>query len=208
MRLPRLALVLLLVLFPDAVSAAVVRVDVRRRDDAGTHERVIARVHFAVDPKRPANRAIADIDAAPVNTDGLVEFSGDLLMFVAKATSRSRGTVFVEVVNRGRDQSLALMSDASQGGPAPEAWDLGDRFLLEQGFTVAFLGWQFDVPPSQGLTFSAPLARVDGVVRETAIVPSRIEGGLAFRLAYCAAPAMRQAAALTYRVRQIGRAHV
>ena len=30
--------------------AEVVRIDVRRRDDAGTHERIIARVHFATDP--------------------------------------------------------------------------------------------------------------------------------------------------------------
>ena len=55
----------LLLLLAQVASAEVVRIDVRRRDDAGTHERVIGRVHFAIDPKLPANRAIADLDLAP-----------------------------------------------------------------------------------------------------------------------------------------------
>ena len=62
---------------------------------------MIARVHFAVDPKLPANRAIADLALAPRNADGLVEFSSDLLFFQPKASARARGTVFLEVVNRG-----------------------------------------------------------------------------------------------------------
>ena len=141
----------------------------RRRDDVGTHERVIGRVYFAIDPKLPANRAIADIDLAPKNADGKVEFSSDLLFFRPKRADRARGSVFLEVVNRGRDQSLAIMSGAQQRDLSPESWDLGDRFLLEQGFAVAFLGWQFDVQPSEGLTFQAPIAPVEGLVRETHI---------------------------------------
>jgi hypothetical protein len=57
-----------LLLVPFA-SAEVVKIDIRSRDDAGTHERVIGRVHFAVDPSLQANRAIADIDLAPRNGD-------------------------------------------------------------------------------------------------------------------------------------------
>ena len=37
--------------------------------------------------------------------------------------------------------------------------------MLTQGFAAAFLGWQFDVQPAQGLTFEAPIAPVRGVVR-------------------------------------------
>ena len=124
----------------------------RSREDYGTHERVIARVHYAVDPKVPANQRIADLSSAPRNADGKVEFEGDLLLFLPKRPASSRGTVFLEVVNRGRDQSLGLMSEARQRDLAPENWNLGDRFLLEQGFTVAFLGWRFDVQPRDGLT--------------------------------------------------------
>src|SRR5688572_26932909 len=110
----RLRFCVLLLLIADAAAAEVVRIDVTRRDDAGTHERLIARVHFAVNPNNAANRRIADIDAAPRNTAGQVEFAGDLLMFIPKAGTRTRGTVFLEVPNRGRDQSLALLSGARQ----------------------------------------------------------------------------------------------
>ena len=51
----------LLLVLAHVASAEVVKIEVRRRDDAGTHERVIGRVHFAIDPKLSANRDIADL---------------------------------------------------------------------------------------------------------------------------------------------------
>src|SRR5438132_12386754 len=106
MRRFRLLLWLLFfILESHAAFAEVVRVEIRRRDDAGTHERLIGRVHFKIDPALPANRSIADIVFAPRNKDGMVEFSSDLLFFRPKTTQQARGSVFLEVVNRGRDQS-------------------------------------------------------------------------------------------------------
>jgi hypothetical protein len=197
----RLRFCVLLLLIANAAAAEVVRIDVTRRDDAGTHERIIARVHFAIDPTNAANRRIADVDAAPRNAVGRVEFASDLLMFIPKQGSRTRGTVFLEVPNRGRDQSLALLSGAQQQDLAPEAWVLGDRFLLEQGFTVAFLGWQFDVNARQGLTFAAPVAQVGGLVRESHVEPGRGRRSIRFPLTYCAAPGSQDAAVLTFRTR-------
>jgi hypothetical protein len=193
----RVASVLLLV--AQAASAEVVRIDVRARDDFGTHERVLARVHYATDPKLPANQAVADLAAAPRNAAGRVEFAGDLLLFLPKRSDSARGTVFLEVVNRGRDQSLGLMSEARQRDLAPENWNLGDRFLLEQGFTVAFLGWQFDVQPGNGLALSVPTAPVSGVVRASAVTVSRSGPGGAIGLTYCATDASQPDATLTFR---------
>jgi len=181
-------------------SAEVVRIDVQRRDDWGTHERIIGRVHFAIDPRAPANRAIADIDHAPRNREGKVEFASDLLFFRPKDPARARGAVFVEVVNRGRDQSLAIMSGARQRSLAPESWSLGDGFLLEQGFAVAFLGWQFDVRPSQGLTLTAPIAPVDGLVRDAHIELAH-PGAVEIPLTYCVTESGRASATLTFRAR-------
>jgi hypothetical protein len=190
----------LLLLLAQVAAAEVVRVEVRRRDDAGTHERVIGRVYFAIDPKLPANRTIADIDLARTNADGKIEFSSDLLFFRPKQANRARGSVFLEVVNRGRDQSLAIMSGAQQRDLSPESWNLGDRFLLEQGFAVAFLGWQFDVAPLQGLTFQAPIAAGEGLVRETHI---ETNGGrtVEFGFTYCASDPRQPDATLTFRAR-------
>jgi hypothetical protein len=191
--------VIVLLVVSRVASAEVVRIDVRSRADAGTHDRIIARVHYAVDPKLPVNQAIADLAFAPRNPQGKVEFAGDLLLFLPKSASSARGTVFLEVVNRGRDQSLGLMSDARQRDLAPENWNLGDRFLLEQGFTVAFLGWQFDVAPGEGLSLTVPTASVNGVVRASAVTVGRSGPGGAIGLAYCAADASQPDAVLTYR---------
>jgi hypothetical protein len=192
---------LLVALGATTAWAEVVRIDVRRRDDAGTHERIIARVHFATDPRLPANRAIVDLAHAPRNADGLVEYSSDLLFFQPKAPERARGAVFLEIVNRGRDQALGLMTGAVQRSLAPESWSMGDGFLLERGFAVAFLGWQFDVTPAQGLTFQAPVAPVDGRVRASAIIVEAGSRDTGFALPYCAASPTQAGATVTYRQR-------
>jgi hypothetical protein len=198
----------LLIVVAHVASAEVVRVDVRSRDDFGTHERVIARVHYAVDPMLPVNQRIADLAAAPRNGSGRVEFAGDLLIFLPKRADTARGTVFLEIVNRGRDQSLGLMSDARQRDLAPENWNLGDRFLLEQGFTVAFLGWQFDVRPGDGLALAVPTAPVSGLVRTSSVTVSRSGPGGAIGLAYCAANPSQPDAVLTFRATINGLADV
>jgi hypothetical protein len=187
----------LLLLLAHVASAAVVKIEIRRRDDAGTPERVIGRAHFAVDPKLPANRGIADVDLAPRNAEGMVEFAADVLFFRPKDADRARGTVFFEVVNRGR----SVAGNHEQRDLSPESWDLGDRFLMEQGFAVAFLGWQFDVRPSEGLTFQVPIAPVVGLVRESHIEAYRGKRSVDFPLAYCAFDPGRKTATLTFRAR-------
>src|SRR6266850_3659761 len=200
-QLPSLGLLALILLQTAPLRAELRRIEVRRRDDFGTYERIIGRAFFAVDPALAANGGIADVKFAPKNADGQVEFAGDLLYFRPRAPAKTRGTVFLEIVNRGRDQALGLMSAAVQQNLAPENWDLGDRFLLEQGFSVAFLGWQFDVRPSQGLTFQAPLAPVEGVVRTSHIEDRESAGDVTFPLFYCAADKSDKDANVTFRSR-------
>lgn len=193
-----------LLLVAHAAAAEVVRIDVRRRDDYGTHTRIIGRVHYAIDPMAPANRGITDLLLAPRNADGKVEFSGDLLFFLPKSAASATGTVFLEVPNRGRDQSLIIMSDARSRSLLPEDWDMGDRFALERGFTVAFLGWQFDVQPQDGLTFQAPSAAVQGVVRASYVDNGTGPRYLGFRVPYCARDPKQADATFSFRTRMEG----
>ncbi len=191
----------LVLLICGTAAAEVQRIEIRSRADAGPYERLFGRVYYSVDPNKAANRAIADIARAPKNAAGQVEFSGDVLVWRPKEARRSRGSVFLEVVNRGGPQSVYLISGARGGDASPERWDLGDRFLLEQGFTVVFLGWQFDVASGHGLTFQAPSAPVTGVVRESLVVESSNVRGNAFPLSYCSADPMEEAARVTHRTR-------
>jgi hypothetical protein len=76
---------------------------------------------------------------------------------------------------------------------------MGDRFVLDQGFAVAFLGWQFDVRPPQGLTFDAPVAPVRGVVRASYVEDGGGPRYTGFGVQYCARDAAQPEAALTFR---------
>ncbi|MFN3324586.1 MAG: alpha/beta hydrolase domain-containing protein [Bryobacteraceae bacterium] len=114
--------------------------------NAGPYERIVARAHFAIDPKLPANRAIADIDLAPRNEAGLVEFSADLYVLKPRDPAKGNGAVLFEVVNRGRKLLLNTFQYAKSSLDPRTADEFGDNFLLEEGFTMVWLGWQFDVP--------------------------------------------------------------
>jgi hypothetical protein len=181
-------------------SAGVVRIEITHRDVFGKYERIVGRVFFAIDPRSPANRDIADLQLAPVGTTGLVEFSSDVLFIRPRTAGHALGTVFLEIVNRGREQSLGLMSGGvTPDDAAPEHWDLGDRFVLEQGFTLAFIGWQFDVPQGHGLSLQAPVVAVRGPVRVSYVERRSGTASVTFGLEYCAPDRGAAGGQLTYR---------
>lgn len=153
-------------------QAAVTRVEVAERTDLPVdgYERIAAKVYFAVDPRLPANRAIVDIDLAPRNAAGLVEFSADLLVLRPKDAAKSNGTAFLEIANRGSSPFWgALNLGAARGMPGKQ--DMGDHFMLDQGFTLVWVGWQFDVTGTSNVKLYAPvLAGVTGKVRTEILV--------------------------------------
>ncbi len=118
-------------------------------------EKIIARVHFAVSPTDPHNRAVVDLALAPRNPQGEVEFSADL--FLLRPTQQSNGALLIEIPNRGGKGILPLI-DGGKADPATPV-DLGDAWLLQQGFTFASLGWQWDAIDTPGaMRLYAPVA--------------------------------------------------
>lgn len=162
-------LVLGLALTASAARAEVTKVEILSRAAVGSsgYEKVVGQVHFAIDPKAPRNRVIVDIDKAPTNKAGRVEFSSDFYLLRPIDALRSNGVALVEVSNRGRKGLLTGFSRAAANlDPSSDA-DLGDGFLTGQGYTLAWVGWQFDVPRRGGLMrFDAPrTAGVTAIVR-------------------------------------------
>jgi hypothetical protein len=166
-------------------AAEVVRIDVQSRADlvggkpfgaAGPYEKMSGRIYFEVDPKNPANTIITDIDKAPTNARGRVEFSADFFLIKPKQIERGNGTVLYEVSNRGGKGMLGFYNRATGSlNPTSEA-EMGDGFLMKGGFTLLWLGWQFDPPQREGLLrVYAPIATdngkpIVGVVRSEVIV--------------------------------------
>ena len=156
-----LLLATLLCSFLNPGQARVLRVDVLSRTPLAAdsmhpaYEKISARVYFAVSPSDPHNKVIVDVDKVPRNAQGEVEFSSDL--FLLRPLSKSNGALLLEIPNRGGKGLLGLV-DGGKGDPANDL-ELGDAWLLRQGFTFASLGWQWDVVDQPGnLRLYAPIA--------------------------------------------------
>ena len=123
------------------------------------YEKITARVHFAVDPASAHNQPIVDLGKAPRNSRGEVEFSADL--YLLRPVAKGNGALLLEIPNRGGKGMLTIV-DGGKSDPSSAA-DLGDAWLLRQGFTYAALGWQWDVAESPGsLRLYAPIAYENG----------------------------------------------
>jgi hypothetical protein len=144
-----------------AASAEVTRVEVKTRAEVGASgvEKIVGTAYFEVDPKDPRNQVIADIDKAPVNARGRVEFSSDFYALRLKDDTKFNGIALVDVLNRGRKLVVTGFTRGGAIDPQTEA-DLGDRFLLDRGFTLVWIGWEFDVRRQNGLMgITVPAAR-------------------------------------------------
>jgi len=153
-------------------QAAVTRIEIISRADllsgkefglAGAYEKVVAKVYFAADPNNPYNKVIVDLDKAPRNSQGLVEFSADLYILRPKDLNRGNGAALFEIPNRGGKAMVRFFNHArGSTDPTTEA-EMGDGFLMRRGFTLVWLGWQFDTPDGERmLRLYAPEATDNG----------------------------------------------
>jgi hypothetical protein len=110
----------------------------------GPYELIEGVMHFAVDPRLPANSVICDIDKAPRDGRGLVEFSSDFWLLQPADSTRGNATLLMEVVNRGRPRMIADFNRV-ESDTAPRPDTVGDAFLFRHGFTLGAVGWQWDV---------------------------------------------------------------
>jgi hypothetical protein len=107
--------------------------------DAGAYEVVTGKVRFAVDPGAARNRVIVGLDRAARNAARKVEFSADIQILRPKDPAKGNGTLLFDVVNRGNKTAFNSFDRAAAGGR-------DDGFLMRRGFTLLWVGWEFDAP--------------------------------------------------------------
>src|SRR5216683_750482 len=177
-----------LMLAASAADARVVRLRIERREvvldgrafgAAGPYEKLIGKVDFGVDPNLPRNEIIVDVKLAPRNARGEVEASADFFLLKPVDPRRENGRLFYEVGNRGGKSMLATFQKAA-GSPDPTSdAEFGDAALMRQGFTLLWMGWQWDVPERPGtMRMEMPIAtengrRITGLVRGNFILNER-----------------------------------
>src|SRR2546427_86439 len=157
-------------------AARVVGVEIASRESVlggrefgavGAYERLSGRVYFALDPANPHNRAIVDLERATRSSSGAVEFAADLIVLRPKEVARSNGSLIVDVPNRG-----GMLTGRNVIAKDTDV----DAYYLRNGYTIAGVGWQFDVRPDKDLLhLQAPIARgLTGRVRADFVVPARV----------------------------------
>src|SRR5205085_8578245 len=98
-----------------------------------------------------------------VNDAGGVEFSADLYVLRPRDPAKGNGDVLFEVSNRGGKGMLAVFNRAKGSFDPRTNTEFGDNLLLEQGYTIVWMGWQWDVPRQDGLMrLNAPVATDHG----------------------------------------------
>jgi hypothetical protein len=154
----RLLLLLVGVLFTITAQARIVKLVITKTEpyaggrafgSAGTYERLTGLAYGEVDPKLAQNKIIQDLQLAPRNERGLVEYVSEFVLLRPKDMGKSNGLLFLSLPNRGNVF------------PA-------DTALLKRGYVYVWCGWQGDVlagetvPGSPRLTIKVPVATENG----------------------------------------------
>jgi len=139
----------------------------------GQFEKLTGTAYGEVDPHHPLNAIIQDIDLAPRNVRGMVEYSTDIYILKPIDMAKGNRMLFYHVVNRGNGGIPFNIGVPAGNNPAAA----GDGFIQNMGYTLIKSGWQPDVLPGNSrMTMQVPIARnpngssITGTVRAEFIV--------------------------------------
>jgi hypothetical protein len=126
----------------------------------GAYEKLRGTAYGQLDPTDTRNSLITDINLAPRNNLGMVEYSMDFYILKPLNLSNGNHKMFFEVNNRG-NKLFGSFSQTSGGNNPRTASDAGQAFLMNLGYTIAWSGWDPGVAPTGSpdlLRINLPLA--------------------------------------------------
>jgi hypothetical protein len=169
----------------------------------GQYEKLRGTAYGELDPSDPRNAVITDIELAPVNDRGMVEYSMDI--FILKPINLSSGNhrLLFDFNNRGQ-MRLGRLNDAPVTNDPTTAAEAGTGFIMNLGYTVVSNGWDFGASGFDSMKITVPVATNGGA---TITGPSYeyivFDNSTTFtsELAYAAASTDKSRAKLTVRPR-------
>ena len=159
----------LIVLSVGTASAHIVRIEIdssesptvegRTFGTVGAYEKLRGRAYGEVDPTHPLNAVIADVERAPRNANGMVEYSMDIFILKPVDMSRSNHKLFLDMNNRGQ-MRVGRLNDVALTNDPTTAADGGNGFIMSLGYTIVGNGWDFGaVSDNATMTISVPVAK-------------------------------------------------
>jgi hypothetical protein len=123
---------------PSAADARLVKLVIDQREVfaggaswgmAGPYERLVGTAHFEVDPRDPLDTVIVDLDKAPRNARGAVEFRTTVFILKPVDLTRGNGKIYYTANNRGNDALYAARTVEQVGRNDFARQLVNDRFL-------------------------------------------------------------------------------
>jgi len=130
--------------------------------NTGPYERLLGMASFAIDPNEKDLPFVVDLDLAPRNAEGLVEFKA--VLDIVKPVNLNRGNrrLLFDFSNRGNRGAFTRLNDGGGSDLSKESY-AGNGFLNRLGYTVVWCGWQGDlVYTGNNLVAFVPEARQNG----------------------------------------------
>ncbi|TMA97799.1 MAG: hypothetical protein E6J74_03460 [Deltaproteobacteria bacterium] len=129
----------------------------------GAYEKLVGKIYGEVDPKNRLNRVIVNLNKAPRNKRRRVEYSGNFCILKPLDMARGNGKIFFDAPNRGSKRILGFLNDAPASNDPSTLEDAGNGFLMRQGYTIVWCGWQGDLMPVKNwLALNVPVATNNG----------------------------------------------
>jgi hypothetical protein len=133
-----------------SARAEVVKLVVEKREAIGNqgraYEKLTGRFYGELSARHRLNVVITDIEHAPRNARGLVEYSATFTILKPLDMTGATGVLVYQVPNRGR-------ANIEGGGYFAD--------FRARGHVIAASGWQADIQPGTGVeTLSAPVAKL------------------------------------------------
>src|SRR5262249_34978054 len=131
---------------------------------AGQYEKIVGKAFGELDPRDPKNTVIVDLQLAPKNSRGKVEYAFDFYILKPIDLTNGNHKMLYEPPNRGR-KTIANLNRGVGGndpGSVKNATVLANSFLMPQGYSIAFSGWDFSAGSSSAnfnTTITLPVAK-------------------------------------------------
>jgi hypothetical protein len=122
---------------------------------AGPYQLLTGTAYMEVDPQNAHNGVIVDLDNAPRNSRGMVEFSTPFFVLKPVDMTRSNNKIFYAVNNRGNSLEGLLTATTADAVARTDA-----GAAMERGYTIVDAGWEGDVIPTPTkLAANLPIAK-------------------------------------------------
>src|SRR5262245_17966391 len=117
----------------------------------GQYEILVGKAYGELDPKDTHNTIITDLQFAPRNERGMVEYVATFTLVKPVDLAKANGVLLYAVPNRGNRITTTAFGVVGE---------TGEEFFLKRGYVILHSGWQGDLPQRPGAErITVPVAK-------------------------------------------------